>query len=509
MSTTGDHGARGIVVTAHPAAADAGRRMFQAGGNAVDAAVAAAWALCVCEPSGSGLGGQTVALVRRTGVTVAIDGHSYAPLRVSRAAVTRSEQRRGHRATTVPTTPATLAHLHRRFGALSAEQVLAPAIALADGGYEISPLQHRQLRWCRSALAVTAGARGFLDEGRPYALGQTFRQPALARCLHRLAREGVEDFYRGEVARGIARDMRRHGGVLGLDDLAGFAGPQELAPLTFSYRGRQVSTLPAPGGGPQLAHALATLEQLDPSAWRARPGAWYEAIAGAVHAAFLSRERDHRRSGAGPDAAPAPAGAAAVAVHGAGTERDGETTHLCAADRDGTVVSLTQSIQSLFGAKVANEEYGFLYNNYLTTCPRRAHAHRLGAGSRARSNAAPTIIDDDAGGGAGAVLALGAAGSRRIISSIAQVVSGALDLGLPLPGALDRARIHPKLRGRVLLETPAADVDLVSWLEAHYDGVEIRRTHSYAMGAVQALRIAEGRLTGAADPRREGTAVTA
>src|ERR1700733_12810502 len=169
--------------------------------------------------------------------------------------------------------PAPLGHLHRRFGGLPAEQVLAPAIALADGGYEISPLQHRQLRWCRSALAATSGARGFLDDGRPYVSGQTFRQPALARCLRRLASEGVEDFYRGEVARAIDRDMRRHGGVLGLDDLAGFAGPHELEPLVFSYRGRQVSTIPAPGGGPQLAHALATLEQLDPSAWRARPEA--------------------------------------------------------------------------------------------------------------------------------------------------------------------------------------------------------------------------------------------
>src|SRR5436305_7273265 len=102
----------GMVVTAHPAASGAGREVLAVGGNAIDAAVAAAWALCVCEPSGSGLGGQTVLLVRYRGKTVVVDGHSHAPNGVSRATVTRAQQRLGHRATTVPTTPATLAYVH-------------------------------------------------------------------------------------------------------------------------------------------------------------------------------------------------------------------------------------------------------------------------------------------------------------------------------------------------------------------------------------------------------------
>jgi len=167
---------------------------------------------------------------------------------------------------------------------------------------------------------------------------------------------------------------------------------------------------------------------------------------------------------------------------------------------------LTQSIQSLFGAKAANPEYGFLYNNYLLTCPRRKHTHRLGPGSPARSNAAPTLVLGERG--SPAVLALGAAGSRRIISSLVQVISGVLDLGLPLPQALQRPRVHPRLRSGVWLEQPAASPELVEALEERYGRLEIRPPRSYSMGAVQALELRDdGEIVGAADPRREGVAL--
>ena len=241
---------------------------------------------------------------------------------------------------------------------------------------------------------------------------------------------------------------------------------------------------------------MMALEQLEQDDWPARPDAWYRAIATAVRSAFEAREREHRR----PSASREPV------LHGAGSERSGDTTHLCAADAGGNVISLTQSIQSLFGAKVASSEYGFLYNNYLTTCPRRTHAHRLAGGCPARSNAAPTLVMPSRA--SGSVFALGAAGSRRIISSLAQVLSGVLDLDLSVSDALGRARIHPRVRGNVWLERPAASQALVAWLGGEHLGrVEIKREHCYAMGAVQALQVTAGsEMVAAADPRREGTA---
>jgi gamma-glutamyltranspeptidase/glutathione hydrolase len=483
---------RGVVVTAHPDASEAGRRAFAAGGNAVDAAIAAAWALAVCEPSGSGLGGQTVLVLHVNGRTLAVDGHSRAPAAVSVEALTRSQQSAGHRASTVPTTPATLAYVHERWGELPAERVLEPAITLAESGYRVSRLQHRQAQWCQSALAATPSGARFLRTRQPYKPDEVFVQAELGACLRRMVEAGVADFYGGEIARSIDRDMRRNGGLLTLADLEAVEPPIEREPLVGPYRGHTVLTMPPPGGGPQLLHALATLDELDPAGWRGEQDGWYLAIGRAVRRAFRNRERAHRRP-----VRPEPV------LHGVGRERDGETTHLCAADSDGNVVSLTQSIQSLFGAKVANPEFGFLYNNYLTTCPRRRHAHRLAGGCSARSNAAPTLIFSD--GCDSPTIALGAAGSRRIISSLVHVVSGVIDRGLQLDEAVAGPRIHPRSRASVWLERPAAGSGLVERLTRRYGEVQIRSEHSYAMGAVQALQIETSGMAGAADPRRDGT----
>jgi gamma-glutamyltranspeptidase / glutathione hydrolase len=504
------------VTSAFPAASEAGIEALRGGGNAVDAAVAAAWALAVCEPSGSGLGGQTVALLRLdSGRTLVVDGHSRAPAAVSRRLVSRAEQRAGHRATTVPTTPAVLAHLQRRYGVLPLNRTIEPALRLAEEGYPITRLQSRQLGWCRGALAANEAASAFLAENdRPYEPGELFRQPRLAAALRRIALHGPDDFYRGAIARSIAGDMERHGGLISASDLAHAGPPAEREPISIPYAGYEVASIPPPGGGVELLFALRMLERLDrvPD----DPAGWYRSLAEVVYAAFTERERDpahpqswtlaqrdlllgDERTGrlAGEIARTAP-----VAV-GVDREEAGETTHLCAADARGNVISLTQSIQSLFGAKVANPAYGFLYNNYLTTCPRRDHPYRLRGGCPVRSNAAPTLVLDRGR----PVLALGAAGSRRIVSSVLHVLSGVLDRGMTLRQALGAPRIHTRLSGRVWLERPAAGEHLLAALAERFREVEVKPRRSYSMGAVQAVGLGRhGTMVGAADPRRDGEA---
>jgi gamma-glutamyltranspeptidase/glutathione hydrolase len=510
---------RGVVSSAFPAASEAGRDTLVAGGNAIDAAVAAAFALAVCEPSGSGLGGQTVMLVRLTGGRIfTIDGHSRAPEAVSKQTVSRAEQRAGHRSTTIPTTPATLGFAHHRYGRLPLTRLLQPALRLAEEGYPVTRLQSRQFGWCQAALAATRAGRRFLNGHRPYAPGEVFRQPRLAQALRRLADHGIDDFYSGDIARRIVADMKAHGGLLGATDLA--AGPHvsERPTITMIYHGQEVITMPPPSGGVELLVALTVLEQLGAEADRGREMLWSVRLAEAVYAAFAERERNPAHPDTWPPTAAGPscdqARAARIveylqqpvlAAAGADAEEPGETTHLCTADTDGNVVSLTQSVQSLFGAKVANPDYGFLYNNYLTTCPRRRHAYRLGSRSPTRSNAVPTfVLGRDSGW---TLLALGAAGSRRIVSSVLHVISAVVDRGLTLPEAVCAPRVHPRLSRKVWAERPAATPEVSRELAAHFATVELRPRHSYTMGAVQALTVtAGGDMLATADPRRDGAA---
>jgi gamma-glutamyltranspeptidase / glutathione hydrolase len=515
----------GVAATAFPGATEAACEMLRAGGNAVDAAAAAAWALSVCEPSSSGLGGQTTMLVRLSNKrATVIDGHSYAPALASRSQINSSAQDSGYRACVIPSTPATLGYASRTYGRLSVMQVMTPAIRLAEEGYRITPLQSRQLRWCRTALLrCPAAAMVFLREGEAYESGEVFRQPRLAATLRRLAAVGVDDFYRGEVAQAVVADMCSNDGLIVADDLESFALPVERDPIGICYRGFDVLSVPPPGGGAQLLYALKLLESLTRGHDPNNTDEWYCTLAEVVYATFAEREQRpvHPAHWSAAVFANLMATAQQPSKHATvGDDRQprlqrraadevGETTHLCTADNEGNVVSLTQSIQSLFGAKVANGRLGFLYNNYLTTCPRRVHPYRLNPRCMARSNAAPTLVIGNEGSDKPeTVLAVGAAGSRRILTAILQVISGVVDRGLSLERALAMPRAHALLSRKVWIEQPAINEAVQSRLQARFTKVEVLRPNSYTMGAAQAVQVqANGSFVGAADPRRDGSAL--
>jgi gamma-glutamyltranspeptidase/glutathione hydrolase len=511
-----------IVTTAFPAATEAGAVMLRAGGNAVDAAVAAGWALSVCEPSGSGIGGQGTLLIGTSaGDWTVLDGHSHAPSGLTRANPTREQQRRGHRACTVPSLPRTLDEAHRRYGRLSRATVMAPAIALAAEGFEVSKMLRRHVSWCRGALAASPfTASLFLPEGKPIARGSLLRQPQLAATLERMSVQGVEDFYEGQLARAIADDMAHHGGLVTLEDLAGLHAPVERTPLSISYRGHEVMTAPPPGGGVQVLLGLRLAEALGLHELPGDDPAWYERMATVIHTVF----RDRARWPMAPeDLTPSVVSwmlgreraqelvahlkERAVPVRSA--EGPGDTTHLCVADADGMVVSMTQSIQSLFGAKVANPELGFFYNNYLCTCARGRHPNRLGPGALPQSNLAPTVVfRSDSGARRDPFLVLGAAGSRRITSSILHVLTRTLDQRMDIDSAVAAPRVHATLSGNVMVEAGARSESLDARLALRFPGQVIPRAHhSFSLASVQAMqRGDDGRWTGSADPRREGVA---
>ncbi len=514
---------RGVVVAAFPAAAHAGATALRAGGNAIDAACAAAWSLSVCEPGESGLGGQTTLLVRfADGRVLVLDGHSRAPAGLTRKECSAKAQRRGIRSASIPSTPATLGDAQRRYGRLGLATVLEPAIRLAEEGYKITTLQRRLLKWTRRFFKGSQVERELFltSEGEIYQRGEVFRQPRLATTLRRLAASGVQDFYTGEIAREIVADMTERGGLITGQDLKDLDVPVEREPLAIQYRGHRVVSVPPPGGGVQVLLALRLLERaLPPDATGAQ---WHACMVRATLAAFIERERwpDHPadmtpslaqwlvsdarvdrlaeecrvgRAKGGPD----------VPSTRDTLGEEGNTTHLCAADGEGNVVSLTQSIQSVFGSKVAHPRLGFVYNNYLSTCPRTPHPYRLGPGCLPQSNAAPTIV---LGSNGAPRMALGSAGSRRITSSVVQVVSGVLDRGATLRDAVAEPRAHALLNGSVWVEDSASSQTKASIAEG-FARTRLLSAANYKLGAVQALAWdRDGTLAGEADPRRDGAA---
>ncbi len=518
---------KGVVVTAFPDASNAGALVLQRGGNAIDAACAAAWALSVCEPAESGLGGQTTMLIRfADGRQIVVDGHSRAPQGLRRRMLKRREQKHSIKAAVIPSMVATLAHAQRKYGKLQPSEVIEPAIAIANEGYAITKLQQRALRWTAPRWKKdSAEAQLFLGPGGGlWEVGEVFRQPTLAKTLERLSKHGAEDFYTGEIAREIVQHMVSREGLITQSDLATLALPIERTPLSIECFGHRISSVPPPGGGVQVLLALSVLEALRS---KGLDSDWTGDIAEALLAVFRERERwpDHPKDFnptmaqwlVGKERAKRIADAIIErrskeqkpdnTIPTAGTSSEsGNTTHLCATDRHGNVVSLTQSIQSVFGSKVAHPTLGFIYNNYLCTCPRKKHPYRLKGGCLPQSNAAPTIVSKSDGQ---PVLALGSAGSRRIASSVVQVIANVICRGESLQAALHAPRFHPVLSGKVWAEKQVPEPSMAR-LATHCGPVRKLSRYSYKLGAVQAIAWdANGVPSGHADPRRDGASVSA
>ncbi|UCF16883.1 MAG: gamma-glutamyltransferase, partial [Phycisphaerales bacterium] len=249
----------GVAGTQHSLATEAAVQILEASGNAIDAAVAAAFALGVCEPAASGLGGQTMMLIHRARSrrTFALDGSSRAPNRTILKELGRQQRRRGYMATTVPSTPAVLYYALERYGTLPLHEVVGPAIQLAEQGYQVTELGAKLLRRVRKVLQQGAAAELFLKDGRKtYRVGERFRQPALADTLRRLANAGITDFYTGRIARLIHEDMARNNGLITEEDLAQIPWPIERRPVSCQFEDFRIVTFPPPGAGRTLVEML-------------------------------------------------------------------------------------------------------------------------------------------------------------------------------------------------------------------------------------------------------------
>jgi gamma-glutamyltranspeptidase/glutathione hydrolase len=382
------HGSSGMVVTSTPYATAAGVQILKKGGNAVDAAVAAAFALMVSDPPMTSLGGRVqIMMVLKDGRVIGVDGATRTPGEVPPLASCEEDDRSGHQLAPVPGNPAALSHVVGRYGKLSFAEVLEPAIELAEEGFAVTRAVAAIWERQRDKLAKDPGAAAnyLKQDGSPYKAGEIFQHPRLGQVLRALAGSGTDIFYRGWIADTIARDMEANGGFIRKADLEAYQ-PQPAVIDRLKYGDYEIVMAARHARGSTLAEMLRTLghfplRQGEPTPEEAevmvrtiaetfadRPSI-VEPIAPTgpqpdVAAAdeFAHKRADRVREGVRkPLDAPSPAGVDQQ------KEAVTETTHLSVIDAEGNAVALTTSIGPVFGAGVASPELGFLY----------AHSYRM------------------------------------------------------------------------------------------------------------------------------------
>jgi len=434
----------GIVVAQYRAAAEVGAAMLRAGGNAVDAAVATAFALAALEPWNSGLGGNGYMLVQRPGAAAqAIDFGAVSPRKLDPAAfpltgkvgaglfawpqVEDDRNIRGPLSIAVPGAVDGYGYALERFGSLPFARVVEPAIALAEAGLPVD--------WYVSLkiLAVAEDLRRFPESRRVWLRNDLppihlvgapmprVKLAGLADTLRRLAHAGRRDFYQGDIARALAHDIGGAGGVLSSEDLAAYRA-RVVEPTRFAYRATAVA------GGPQLT-AGPTLQDVFTNLARERFGARPDAAFFAVLARALEGGYEQRLRSLGD------------------VERlDASTTHITAADRDGMMVAMTTTLLSSFGSRFVSPSTGILMNNGIMWFdPRPGRPNTLAPGKRPLCNMCPVILARDEQ----PWLAAGASGGRRILAAVTQLLSFVVDFGLDAGAAAHHPRIDVSGTGTI------------------------------------------------------------
>ena len=534
-----------MIAAANPHAARAGLEILRAGGGAIDAAIAAQMVLNLVEPQSSGIGGGGFLLYydAARGETVAFDGRETAPAAATPALFLDDQGRPlgffdaviGGRSVGVPGVLAMLEKAHARYGRLPWARLFAPAIALAEKGFPISPRLNELIGKAPGLDRFAATRAYFLTpDGAPKPVGTRLRNPALAETLRLIAAEGSAPFYRGAIAADIVAAVRGAAGNPGgmtRADLAAYRA-RALPPVCAPYRAWRVCGMGLPSsGGITTLQILGLIEGFDLAALAPGSVEAVHLIAEASRLAFADRGRyladdafvrvpvaglldrgylaaraaliDPARAMTGPAAPGAPPESAGLDLAPGDAALGRSTTHLSVIDGEGNAVSFTSSIESAFGSRLMVR--GFLLNNQLTDFSFRPEidgapvANRVEPGKRPRSSMAPTLVFDRSGG---LVLAIGSPGGSRIIGYVTEALVAFLDWGLDVRAAVALPHFVNR-NGATDLEAGTPLVAIADALEARGHEVRIRPLNSGLHG----IAVRGGGLEGGADPRREGVAL--
>ena len=501
---------KGVVVTAHPLATKAGVDILSKNGNAVDAAVAAAFTLAVVEPSMSGIGGRAQILIYtpETGYH-GIDATTAAPSDYDYD--NAPKKRYGYPSIGIPGVVKGLTKALTEFGTQSRQNVMYPAIQLADKGHAlITGEAIRQSRVNEQLQEFEGSRQHFLNpDSTSRVPGQWVVQKELAAVLQSIADEGPNVFYTGWIAEKMVADNQEKGGVLSMKALAEYKAMDSHI-VKGSYRGYDLIGLWMPSFGAITIEALQVLEALSDDLSDNQE--WGENIYHAIEAAYLDRYEQKTLDDAKRLTSKEWAEKRAAEIHNeqtfinwkslpeSFTEPMGHTTHLTVVDKNGMIVVLTQTVGTTMGSKVATPGLGFVYAQTLG-----GYLGEVKAGQRAASHISPIIVSKDGK----PFLGLGAAGGSRIPSSIVAAISRIVDQGYGLEKAMAMPRVQPIENGLDIEFTGSDGFTLADSIYFSSMGHEVRVLRQQGrFGRIHAVMkdsVGSGWI-GVADPDWEGSA---
>lgn len=518
----------GVVSAAHPLATKAGIEVLKKGGNAVDAAVATALTLGTVTPAFCGIGGGGFALLWLANEKRAIfvDYRERSPESASEdmfklrkdGAVSRNENSMGYKSIAVPGAVAGHSLMIEKFGRLKTKQLLEPAIRHAKKGFTVSKAMAEAWSTSYRKLKHSRSSTIYLHQGKPFRQGSKIRLSQLSKSLSSIAERGANEFYSGSIGRKLVEDMRANNGLVTAQDLETFK-PAIREPIRGSYRGFEIITAPPPSsGGAVIIEALNILETFQFKTTEAMFPRTLHLVSEALMRGFVNC----RSNICDPDFTKIPIEtltskvfaqklASTISEEKASPMLEpanlsgvpaSNTSHLCVIDSDRNIVAATESVECYFGSGIAIPDTGIILNDTMHDFdPRPGHLNSVGPRKIPMSSMSPTIVLKDGE----PFLALGSAGSSRIVSSVMQTLLGVLEFDLSIEDALGSPRIH--VQGDQMQAESRLSKKTIGQLRCMGHDVKAKRPRELYFGGVHAAIVRpDGRFDGAADPRRDGLA---
>ncbi len=518
----------GIVATAHPLASKVGLEILKNGGNAIDAAVGAAFTLGLVEPNASGPGGGGFTLVSKDGEEQMYSYYQKAPASMTEPVWRDIYKNKKHINTSVgslvPGAVAGWLKMLEDHGTMTPDQILQPIIKLANDGYEVTPTLAGMFSDSYEKLMMSdATMELFLADGLPYSEGEIFKNPDYAKTLGLIAKDGKKGFYESETAKAITELNP----MITMEDMAGY-NARVVDPVETEYRGYRIVTAAPESCGVALLQILNTVEKYDLKGMGLNNPDLYHVWAEAMNLAHA----DRYQYVADPFYADTPAEVLATQEYadvrgslikmdsslgkpkpGKLTKKEGtdagyeyepsSTTHISIIDKDGNAVSMTNTIGNFFGYGFVPEDTGFAMNSHVSLFSTSYPLNVVEPGKRPRSTMSPTFVFDK---NDELVLVIGTPGGSRITDTIPYVISNVIDHGMSMQEAIDYPRIH-KLNGKLNVEG-RMDPAVVEGLKAKGQNIIMKGDMDNFFGGVHGILIKkDGTLEGGADPRRDGKAL--